>query len=64
MSEACLTINVVRDASVDENSKLPVGVWIHGGGFYQGSGVDKRYNLPEIVSNAQKIGKPSKSEHK
>lgn len=59
MSEACLTLNVIRDSSVDEDSQLPVGVWIHGGGFYQGSGADERYNMSAIVSNANKIGKPS-----
>ncbi|KAL4908620.1 hypothetical protein BDW74DRAFT_188537 [Aspergillus multicolor] len=57
-SEACLTLNVIRDSSVDETSALPVGVWIHGGGFYQGSGADQRYNMSAIVANAQQIGKP------
>ncbi|KAL6238341.1 hypothetical protein BDW75DRAFT_237440 [Aspergillus navahoensis] len=57
-SEACLTLNVIRDSSVDGTSSLPVGVWIHGGGFYQGSGADQRYNMSAIVANAQRIGKP------
>ncbi|RHZ45901.1 carboxylesterase/lipase family protein [Aspergillus thermomutatus] len=58
MSEACLTLNVIRSSSVDENSKLPVGVWIHGGGFYMGSGSDQRYNMSAIVANSYEIGKP------
>lgn len=58
MSEACLTINVIRGSSVDENSKLPVGVWIHGGGFYMGSGSDERYNMSAIVANSYEIGRP------
>ncbi|PLB53376.1 cholinesterase [Aspergillus steynii IBT 23096] len=57
-SEACLTLNVIRDSSVKEDSNLPVGVWIHGGGFYQGSGADQRYNMSAIVSNSYEIGKP------
>lgn len=57
MSEDCLTLNVVRDASVDEDAKLPVGVWFHGGGFVEGSGSDQRYNMSAIVSNSYKIGK-------
>ncbi|CAG7943335.1 unnamed protein product [Penicillium salamii] len=57
-SEACLTLNVVRSSSANSDSKLPVGVWIHGGGFYQGSGADQRYNMSEIVSNSYKIDKP------
>lgn len=32
-------------------------MWIHGGGFYQGSGADERYNMSEIVENSYKIGK-------
>ncbi|KAJ5886953.1 uncharacterized protein N7473_009627 [Penicillium subrubescens] len=57
-SEACLTLNVIRDSSVKGNSKLPVGVWIHGGGFFEGSGRDERYNMSAIVANSYKIGKP------
>ncbi|KAL4897360.1 Alpha/Beta hydrolase protein [Aspergillus ambiguus] len=57
-SEACLTINVVRGSSVNERSNLPVGVWIHGGGFFEGSSADKRYNLSAIVANSHEIGKP------
>ncbi|BCS17296.1 uncharacterized protein APUU_10124A [Aspergillus puulaauensis] len=57
-SEACLTLNIIRDSSVDEESALPVGVWIHGGGFYMGSGADERYNMSAIVANSHRIGKP------
>ncbi|KAJ5347355.1 Carboxylesterase [Penicillium brevicompactum] len=57
-SEACLTLNVIRSSSAKSDSKLPVGVWIHGGGFYQGSGADERYNMSEIVENSYKIDKP------
>ncbi|KAJ6086407.1 hypothetical protein N7467_005321 [Penicillium canescens] len=57
-SEACLTLNVIRSSSAKEGSKLPVGVWIHGGGFYMGSGADQRYNMSAIVQNAYNIGKP------
>jgi carboxylesterase type B len=32
VSEDCLTLNVVRPAGYGPNAKLPVGVWIHGGG--------------------------------
>ena len=33
LGEECLTLNVVRPANVTESDKLPVWVWIHGGGF-------------------------------
>jgi len=37
-SENCLFLNVWRPASATSGAKLPVMVWIHGGGFVFGSG--------------------------
>jgi para-nitrobenzyl esterase len=37
-SEDCLFLNIWTPASATESSKLPVMVWIHGGGFTGGSG--------------------------
>ncbi|KAJ5519578.1 Carboxylesterase type B [Penicillium fimorum] len=54
-SEACLTLNVIRGSSINKDSKLPVGVWIHGGGFAQGSGADERYNMSAIVETSYQI---------
>ncbi len=39
-NEDCLTLNVFRPAAGDK--KLPVMVWIHGGGYDEG---EARYNL-------------------
>lgn len=56
-SEDCLYLNVVRPAGF-EQKQLPVGFWIHGGGFVNGGGGDQRYNLSFIVEQSVKIGKP------
>ncbi|MFX0557477.1 carboxylesterase family protein [Maribacter sp. CXY002] len=37
-SEDCLYLNLWKPASANAGSKLPVMVWIHGGGFVGGSG--------------------------
>ncbi|KAH9835521.1 Type-B carboxylesterase lipase family [Teratosphaeria destructans] len=57
VSEDCLYLNVIRPAGY-ENQSLPVGVWIHGGGLYEGGTRDERYNLSFIVENSVEIGKP------
>lgn len=36
-SEDCLTLNIYVPQGVKTNNKLPVMVWIHGGGFTQGA---------------------------
>ncbi|KAJ3880252.1 alpha/beta-hydrolase [Lentinula edodes] len=36
-SEDCLTLNIWKPTNVSAEDKLPVGVYIHGGGFYAGS---------------------------
>ena len=39
-AEDCLYLNVWKPANVSSASKLPVMVWIHGGGFVGGSGAE------------------------
>jgi carboxylesterase type B len=52
ISEDCLTLNVIRPAGASPASKLPVGVWIYGGGQVQGGNRDPRYNLSFIVQQS------------
>lgn len=45
LGEDCLTINVVRPTGTTEDSNLPVGFWIYGGGYQQGGSGDRRCEL-------------------
>jgi carboxylesterase type B len=58
MSEDCLSINIVRPASVPTNVSLPVVVWIHGGSYQVGSSSRPDYNLTYLVQRSVEIGKP------
>ncbi|KAK6538794.1 hypothetical protein TWF694_010360 [Orbilia ellipsospora] len=58
VSEDCLTLNVIRPAGVKSNAKLPVAVWIHGGGFVEGGAGDPRYNLTWLVNQSVNLGTP------
>ncbi|KAF4617643.1 hypothetical protein D9613_005858 [Agrocybe pediades] len=54
--EDCLTINIVKPKSATSKSKLPVVVWIFGGGFELGS--TSMYDGGLIVGRSQAIGQP------
>jgi para-nitrobenzyl esterase len=46
-SEDCLYLNVLTPAEYTSD-RLPVMVWMHGGGLFQGSGNEPDVNLPEL----------------
>ncbi|KAF3932561.1 Acetylcholinesterase [Dactylellina cionopaga] len=59
VSEDCLTLNIVRPIiKTGAYDKLPVALWIHGGGFVMGGANDRRYNLTFIVEQSVKLGTP------
>lgn len=49
-SEDCLTLNVFRPSSTASNAKLPVMVWIFGGGFNQG--FSSQFNASAIIAQS------------
>ncbi|KAG9253017.1 Alpha/Beta hydrolase protein [Emericellopsis atlantica] len=53
----CLYLNVWRPSG-RQHGKLPVVVWIHGGGYVQGAGSDLRYNLSFLVDQSKTIAHP------
>jgi para-nitrobenzyl esterase len=50
-SEDCLFLNVYAPAKANPTAKLPVMVWIHGGGFIAGSGSEPRYSDSPLVDH-------------
>jgi para-nitrobenzyl esterase len=50
-SEDCLFLNVWRPASAMPGAKLPVMVWIHGGGFTGGSGASPNTSGVEFAKH-------------
>lgn len=57
-SDDCLSINVVRPSGIDANAKLPVLLFIHGGGFFNGSNSAPTQNLSFIVEESIKMETP------
>jgi para-nitrobenzyl esterase len=62
LSEGCLYLNVVTPAKKPDE-KLPVMVWLHGGGYAMGSGNDRiwnNYRLPQngvvVVTITHRLG--------
>ena len=48
-SEDCLYLNVWTKQSGNPNAKLPVAVWIHGGGYREGFGTEPEFDGKEFA---------------
>ncbi|KIJ11938.1 hypothetical protein PAXINDRAFT_171554, partial [Paxillus involutus ATCC 200175] len=55
-TEDCLTLNIIAPSDATPESKLPVVVWVYGGGFEIGG--TSGYNGPVIVEKAVSLGLP------
>jgi acetyl esterase/lipase len=53
-----ITVPTNKDGIIDPNAKLPVYVFIHGGGFAVGSNWYPHYNPARIVKMSVEKGKP------
>ncbi|KAK8027649.1 alpha/beta-hydrolase, partial [Apiospora marii] len=58
MGEDCLSINIVRPIGVNDSSKLPIMLWIHGGSYQVGTTGLATYNLTFLVQRSVEIGMP------
>ncbi|KAM0344506.1 hypothetical protein ACHAPU_007480 [Fusarium lateritium] len=56
-SDDCLHLNVIRPTGVADE-KLPVLVWIHGGGLVGGFSGDPSSNLSFLIDESVKLGSP------
>ncbi|KAJ7366077.1 sterol esterase [Mycena albidolilacea] len=56
ISEDCLTLDVFKPTVENPKVKLPVFVWIYGGGFQVGNSRD--YDLPPVVERSISRGEP------
>ncbi|KAF2033312.1 alpha/beta-hydrolase [Setomelanomma holmii] len=55
----CLNLNItVPHIALQDNRKLPVMVWIHGGGFLMGANYWPQYDPSRLVRMAAKLGMP------
>lgn len=57
-SENCLSVRIARPAGLSAHAKLPVLVYIHGGGNALGTATDQLYNPDGLIRQAQANGQP------
>ncbi|KAL4745547.1 hypothetical protein BDW72DRAFT_198529 [Aspergillus terricola var. indicus] len=58
ISENCLSLRIARPAGTQKDAKIPVAVWIHGGGHALGSASDILYEPDGLVQLAVSDGLP------
>ncbi|KAJ0115227.1 alpha/beta-hydrolase [Diaporthe amygdali] len=58
VSENCLSLRVARPQGTQASAKLPVMVWLHGGGHALGSASEVLYQPDGLVSQAAVDGRP------
>jgi predicted esterase len=58
ISENCLSLRIARPLGTKRDAKMPVMVWIHGGGHALGSAYDVLYTPDGLVEGAATDGQP------
>ncbi|KAI0448612.1 alpha/beta-hydrolase [Xylaria acuta] len=57
-SEDCLNLRIARAVGTGANDKLPVVVWLHGGGVVKGSAYDSHFNPDRLITLSKELQKP------
>ncbi|CAF9929426.1 MAG: hypothetical protein ALECFALPRED_004319 [Alectoria fallacina] len=58
MSEDCLTLRIDRLGNTPADAKLPVMIWLFGGGFTSGTIYEGTYDPTGLLKTAQANGSP------
>jgi carboxylesterase type B len=58
MSEDCLNLRIARPSGTTAKSKIPVVVWLHGGGVVKGSAYDPHFEPERIITLSQELDTP------
>lgn len=58
LSEDCLNLRIDRPAGVAAGEKLPVVLWLHGGGVVKGSAYDSHFNPDKLLQRSVEDGTP------
>ncbi|KAI1475178.1 alpha/beta-hydrolase [Daldinia eschscholtzii] len=58
ISEDCLHLRIARPVGTTKESRLPVVVWLHGGGVVKGSAYDPHFDPDNLIKLSTSIEKP------
>ncbi|RYC57227.1 hypothetical protein CHU98_g8986 [Xylaria longipes] len=58
ISEDCLNLRISRPVGTTADDKLPVIVWLHGGGVVKGSAYDSHFEPDNLLTLSMDLGKP------
>lgn len=58
MSEDCLNLRIARPQGTTSKSRLPVVVWLHGGGVVKGSAYDPHFEPDNLIRLSKDIDNP------
>ncbi|KAI0477365.1 alpha/beta-hydrolase [Xylariaceae sp. FL0804] len=58
ISEDCLSLRISRPSGTTEDDRLPVVVWVHGGGVVKGSAYDLHFDPSKLLARSIELEKP------